>query len=255
MTQPTSSTASFNLSLPVSHFQQSQQPPQLVTNQPPSPVSDFSIDDEEVEEDGDDGDGVDEEDLINELLDEALNLTSDEEDLEEEEEDDDETHELGSTGSEEPIKPVIKDFASDLKATAPGDSPASVLRTQSVLLRSRVSFPATGRNRRKNSPPVARKALPPPPPPPSYRTLPSSSKKRAGGERLDRRILPMPPPPPPPPKHLEFRHVKQNSIDSGVIGVGAGSSSGGNSSNSSNSSSNSQSGDSSSETNSDMAIM
>ena len=160
-----------------------------------------------------------------------------------------------------------------------GSSPPApvVLRTQSVLLRSgfqrqRVSFPATGRNRRKNSPPVKRELPPPLPPPPPHhaahvRTLPSSMKKKPSETvTLDRRVLPIPPRAPPPPLPLlasvtasaaettakEWRHVKQSSIDSGIIQSISSSLS---SSSSSSSSSQSQSGsDSASEANSDMAM-
>jgi hypothetical protein len=109
----------------------------------------------------------------------------------------------------------------------------------------------------------------PTPDTPSYgsRTLPSSivrHKKKAAAAamassaattdvagsfatrvNLDRRLLPMPPPPPPPPlTSTEWKHVKQSSIDSGII----------NSSTSASSSVSSQQSDSASEANSDMTM-
>jgi hypothetical protein len=65
--------ASFNFSLPVSRFQQSQQPPHMASDS-------ISFDEADESECGEDDE--DEADLINELLDEALNLTSDDDDEE-----------------------------------------------------------------------------------------------------------------------------------------------------------------------------
>ena len=292
--QQTSPT--FNLSLPVSHFQQSRQPPQihqptalvpLAEGQPITPPDSISVD-EDIEDD--------EEDLINELLDEALNLSCSSSDTSSPRSTRSSDCGSGSTAAaavvaEAPICPVVNrvkcsknDSVDDGRESSAlgggrslemeglfsaGYSPPApvVLRTQSVLLRSgfqrqRVSFPATGRNRRKNSPPVKRQ-LPPPLPPPllhqaaHVRTLPSSMRKKPKDTSAqDRRILPVPPPPPPPllsrlsapageATITEWRHVKQSSIDSGII----------QSISSSSSSSPSQSGsDSASEANSDMAL-
>jgi len=302
------SSPTFNLSLPVSHFQQSRQPPPiqqptalfpLAEGQPVTPPDSISVDE--------DTEG-DEEDLINELLDEALNLSCSSSDT---------SSHCGSASAapgafvaETPICPSVvnskndsadceersvsgggsghggsldmelgrKDVLFDDVFSAGSSPPAPVvLRTQSVLLRSgfqrqRVSFPATGRNRRKNSPPVKRELPPPLPPPPPHhaahvRTLPSSMKKKPSETvTLDRRVLPIPPRAPPPPLPLlasvtasaaettakEWRHVKQSSIDSGIIQSISSSLS---SSSSSSSSSQSQSGsDSASEANSDMAM-
>ena len=284
----------FNLSLPVSHFQQSRQPPQIQPQptaltpqtimQPPS--DSFSVD-EDI--DGDD----DEEDLINELLDEALNLSCSSSDASSPRSTrSSDSADTSTVVAEAPIRPTVVNRVTRIKSESLDRSgghhdrspdaealfsagcspisaaPSAVLRTQSVLLRSgfqrqRVSFPATGRNRRKNSPPVKRELPPPLPPPPLHqaahvRTLPSSMKKKskeASSAATDRRILPAPPqaPPPPPPPHLaerttnkEWRHVKQSSIDSGIIQSISSSCS---------SSSPSQSGsDSASEANSDMAM-
>ena len=281
----------FNLSLPVSHFQQSRQPPQIqqqptalvplaegrTVTPPPPPPDSFSVD-EDIE------DIEDEEDLINELLDEALNLSCSSSDASSPRST--RSSDCGSAAAaaaavvaETPIRPTVvnrvksgkgdsessvggrgRDRSLDLEGLfsagcSPPAPPSAVLRTQSVLLRSgfqrqRVSFPATGRNRRKNSPPVKRELPPPLPPPPLHqvRTLPSSMKKKTK-EALaaDRRILPVPPPPPLPAAETatkDWRHVKQSSIDSGII-----------QSISSSSSSPSQSGsDSASEANSDMAM-
>ena len=285
----------FNLSLPVSHFQQSQQPPQiqqqqqltalnpLPVDEPIAPPDSFSVD-EDVEDD-------DEEDLINELLDEALNLSCSSSDASSPRST--RSSHSGSAPAEAqvaPETPILPKLVNRVKCgksssldrgecgggyvegliTMGSGPPSTVLRTQSVLLRSgfqrqRVSFPATGRNRRKNSPPVKRELpapLPPPPLPPGahVRTLPSSVKKKPMKETFagadGRRILPVPPqamPPPPLPAAAEatakeWRHVKQSSIDSGIIQSIS-------SSSSSSSSSPSQSGsDSASEANSDMAM-
>ena len=298
---PHRSPPTFNLSLPISHFHQSQQPPQFpqpaaaeapppLAERPTTPPLPPPPDSISVDEDND----SDEEELINELLDEALNLSSSSS----------ETSSTKSTissnwssacgnaatAAEDPILPVVNgarcnNHSIDLRGpdTAGGHAltnercpvgalvsdaasspppPVIVLRTQSVLLRSgfrrpRVSFPATGRNRRKNSPPVKRELLPPPPPPPQpqashARTLPSNMRKKPQETTLtlDRRFLPVPPPQPPPMTRTpeatkEWRHVKQSSIDSGIV----------HSSSSSSSSTPSQSGsDTASEANSDMAM-
>lgn len=169
-----------------------------------------------------------------------------------------------------PQPPPSGAFHLDLKEPAP----SSVLRSQSVMVRvpsgfqrPRVSFPATGKNRRRDDTPPVKRELPAARAAQGqhqFGTLPASLKKRPVHFPLREAPpgLDMSPSPPsvrssseedPPAAsapqkgpHLFPGHVKQSSFDSGILGgissVGSVSSRG------------SSVGDSCSETNSEMGV-